>query len=134
MVAHALRIHGVDHVFCVPGESFLPVLDGLYGERERIRTIVCRREGGAAHMAEAYAKLTGKPGVCLVTRGPGSTNASIGVHTARQDSTPLVLHVGQVSRDALGREAWQEIDVARMFTPTAKWATQIDDVAQCRSS
>jgi len=130
MVAQALRIHGVDHVFCVPGESFLPVLDGLYGERERIRTIVCRQEGGAAHMAEAYAKLTGKPGVCLVTRGPGSTNASIGVHTARQDSTPLVLLVGQVSRDVLGREAWQEIDVARMFTPIAKWATQIDDVAR----
>ncbi|HSQ02437.1 MAG TPA: thiamine pyrophosphate-binding protein, partial [Burkholderiales bacterium] len=91
-------------------------------------TVVCRQEGAAAHMADAYGKLTGKPGVALVTRGPGSTNASIGVHTARQDSTPLVLLVGQVSTKFLGREAWQEIDIPRMFAPIAKWATQVDQV------
>ncbi|MCC6534250.1 MAG: thiamine pyrophosphate-binding protein [Burkholderiales bacterium] len=128
LVADQLRIHGIDTAFCVPGESFLPILDGLYAQRESIRTIVCRQEGGATHMAEAYAKLTGKPGVCLVTRGPGATNASIGVHTARQDSTPLVLLVGQVETGILGREAWQEIDIARMFTPFAKWSVQVDAV------
>ncbi|GAA4343530.1 thiamine pyrophosphate-binding protein [Pigmentiphaga soli] len=126
MVVDALKIHGVDHAFCVPGESFLPVLDALHAASGTIRTIVCRQEGAAAHMAEAYGKLTGKPGICLVTRGPGATNASIGVHTARHDSTPMILLVGQVGTDCLEREAWQEIDVRRTFGALAKWATQID--------
>ena len=90
-----LRVHGTDTAFCVPGESYLPVLDALYDARERVRLIVCRQEGGAAFMAEAYGKLTGKPGICFVTRGPGATNASIGVHTAYQDSTPMILFIGQ---------------------------------------
>src|SRR2546428_3966560 len=112
-----LRIHGVDTAFCVPGESYLAVLDALYDYREEIRLVVCRQEGGAANMADAYGKLTGRPGVCLVTRGPGATNASIGVHTAMQDSTPLVLLVGQAAREARGREAFQEVDLAAMFAP-----------------
>lgn len=127
ILVDALRIHGIDTVFCVPGESFLAVLEGLYQRRDAIRLIVARQEGGAAHMAEAHAKLTGEPGVCFVTRGPGSTNASIAVHTARQDSTPLILFVGQVGRDAMGREAWQEIDYRHMFGHIAKWVDQIDD-------
>src|SRR5438309_2063802 len=108
ILVDALKIQGVGTAYCVPGESFLPVLDALYESRELIRLIVCRQEGGAAHMAEAHGKLTGKPGICFVTRGPGSTNASIGIHTAKQDSTPLIVFVGQVGRDAIGREAWQE--------------------------
>lgn len=124
----ALKIHGVDTAFCVPGESFLPALDALHDARESIRLIVCRHEAAASHMAEAYGKLTGTPGVCFVTRGPGATHASIGVHTARQDSTPMILLVGQVSTGFMGREAWQEIDFRRMFGPIAKWATQIDSV------
>jgi acetolactate synthase-1/2/3 large subunit len=122
----ALVIHGVDTAFCVPGESFLPALDALHRVRESIRLIVCRQEGAAGHMAEAYGKLTGKPGICLVTRGPGATNASVAVHTAAQDSTPMILLVGQVSRKVVEREAWQEIDVRQMFGSMAKWATQID--------
>ncbi|MGE0802044.1 MAG: thiamine pyrophosphate-binding protein [Lautropia sp.] len=122
----ALRQHGVDTVFSVPGESFLPALDALYQARSEIRLITCRQEGAAGHMAEAYAKLTGRPGVCLVTRGPGATHASIAVHTARQDSTPLILLVGQVSRRMLGREAWQELDIPAVFGSLTKWATQID--------
>ena len=121
-----LRIHGVDLGFCVPGESYLPVIDALYDVQDRIRLIVCRQEGGAANMAEAYGKLTGKPGICLVTRGPGATNASIGVHTAFQDSTPLILFIGQVGSDVVEREAFQEIDYRRMFGPMAKWVAQID--------
>lgn len=128
ILVDALRIHGTDTAYCVPGESFLAVLDGLYQARDAIRLIVCRQEGGAAHMAEAHAKLTGEPGICFVTRGPGSTNASIAVHTAKQDSTPLIVFVGQVGRDAIGREAWQEIDYRQMFGQVAKWADQIDDV------
>lgn len=128
VLVDALRINGVRTVYCVPGESFLPVLDALYLARDEINLITCRQEGGAAHMAEAQAKITGEPGICFVTRGPGSTNASIAVHTARQDSTPLILFVGQVERSALGREAWQEIDYRQMFGSIAKWVDQVDSV------
>jgi acetolactate synthase-1/2/3 large subunit len=125
-----LKIHGVDTAYCVPGESFLAVLDALYGARDDVKLIVCRQEGGAAHMAEAHGKLTGKPGICFVTRGPGATNAAIGIHTARQDSTPLIVFVGQVGRDAMGREAWQEIDYRHMYGHIAKWVDQIDDASR----
>jgi acetolactate synthase I/II/III large subunit len=121
-----LRLHGVDLAFCVPGESYLPVLDALHESREAIRLITCRHESGAANMAEAYGKLTGRPGICLVTRGPGATNASIGVHTAFQDSTPMILFIGQVGNDFVEREAFQEIDYRRMFGQMAKWVAQID--------
>ncbi len=126
ILVDALKIHGVDHAFCVPGESFLAVLDGLYAARDDIKLIVCRQEGGAANMAEAYGKLTGKPGICFVTRGPGACNASIGVHTAMQDSTPMILFIGQVGGDCVEREAFQEVDYRRMFGPLAKWVAQID--------
>ena len=121
-----LRIHGADMAFCVPGESYLDVLDALHDAREEIRLIVCRQEGGAAFMAEAYGKLRGRPGICFVTRGPGATNASIGVHTAFQDSTPMILFIGQVGGNVVEREAFQEIDYRRMFGPMAKWVAQID--------
>jgi acetolactate synthase I/II/III large subunit len=121
-----LLIHGADLAFCVPGESYLPVLDALYETRSRIRLITCRHESGAANMAEAYGKLTGAPGICFVTRGPGATHASIGVHTAFQDSTPMILFIGQVGGDFIEREAFQEIDYRRMFGPLAKWVAQID--------
>ena len=121
-----LEIHGANTAFCVPGESFLDVLDAFYAARERVRLIVCRQEGGAAFMAEAYGKLTGRPGICFVTRGPGATNASIGVHTAYQDSTPMVLFIGQVGSDVVEREAFQELDYRRMFGQMAKWVAQID--------
>jgi acetolactate synthase-1/2/3 large subunit len=127
LVVDALLTHGVDRVFCVPGESFLAVLDSLHDETERIQTIVCRHEAAAANMAEATGKLTGRPGVALVTRGPGATHASIGVHTAFQDSTPMVLLIGQCAREHLDREAFQEIDYRRMFGQMAKWVAQIDD-------
>src|SRR6185312_2677244 len=126
LLVDALRVHGVDLAFCVPGESYLAVLDALYDARNSIRLITCRQEGGAANMAEAYGKLTGRPGICFVTRGPGATNASIGVHTAFQDSTPMILFIGQVARDQVEREAFQEIDFRRMFAPLAKWVAQID--------
>ena len=126
VLVDALRINGVRTVYCVPGESFLPVLDALYLMRDDIDLIICRQEGGAAHMAEAQGKITGEPGICFVTRGPGSTNASIAVHTARQDSTPLILFVGQVERGVLGREAWQELDYRQMFGSIAKWVDQVD--------
>ncbi len=122
-----LRIHGVDTAFCVPGESYLDVIDSLYDHRETMKLLVCRQEGGAAFMAEAYGKCTGKPGICLVTRGPGATNASIGVHTAYQDSSPMILFVGQISRDIVEREAFQEVDFRRMFGQMTKWVAQIDD-------
>ncbi|OZI50859.1 thiamine pyrophosphate-binding protein [Bordetella genomosp. 4] len=127
VLVDSLRIHGVDTAFCVPGESFLAAIDAFYERQEVMQLVVCRQEGGAAHMAEAYGKLTGRPGVCFVTRGPGATNASIGIHTARQDSTPLIVFVGQVARDCFGREAWQEIDYRHMFGHIAKWVEQIDD-------
>ncbi|MEK9775324.1 MAG: thiamine pyrophosphate-binding protein [Quisquiliibacterium sp.] len=126
VLADALAIHGVDTVFGVPGESYLDVLDGLHNQRERIKFVICRQEGGAAFMADAYAKLTGKPGVLMVTRGPGATNASVGIHTARQDSTPMIVLVGQVANDCIEREAFQEIDYRRMFGEMAKWVGQID--------
>src|SRR5258708_10420259 len=122
-----LRIHGTDTIFGVPGESYLAALDALYAQRNSIRFVICRQEGGAANMAEAYGKLTGKPGVCFVTRGPGATNASIGLHTGFQDSTPMILLVGQVAREATDREAFQEIDYRRMFGQMAKWVAQIED-------
>ncbi|MCS6995443.1 MAG: thiamine pyrophosphate-binding protein [Casimicrobiaceae bacterium] len=128
LLADQLLVHGVEIAFGVPGESYLALLDALAERSERVRFIVCRHEGGAAFMAESYAKLTGRPGVCLVTRGPGACNAAIGVHTAHQDSSPLVLLVGQVGTDLLEREAFQEIDYRRMFGPMAKWVAQIDRV------
>ena len=122
-----LRIHGTDTIFGVPGESYLAALDALYAQRNSMRFIICRQEGGAANMAEAYGKLTGKPGIAFVTRGPGATNASIGLHTGFQDSTPMILLVGQVAREASDREAFQEIDYRRMFGQMAKWVVQIED-------
>lgn len=121
-----LLVHGTDMAFCVPGESYLEVLDALYDARDRIRLINARQEAGAANMAEAYGKLTGRPGICLVTRGPGACQAAVGVHTAFQDSTPMILLVGQVARDTVDRESFQEIDYRQMFGPVAKWAAQID--------
>jgi len=124
LIVDALQIHSVDTIFGVPGESYLPVLDALHDSA--IRFIINRQEGGAAFMADAYGKMTGKPGICFVTRGPGATNASIGVHTAYQDSTPMILFIGQVGNDFVEREAFQEIDYRRMFGPMAKWVAQID--------
>ena len=126
ILADALAVHGVDTIFGVPGESYLGVLDGLYRHRDAIRFVICRQEGGAAFMADAYAKLTGKPGVLAVTRGPGATNAAIGIHTARQDSSPMVVLIGQVGNDFVEREAFQELDYRRMFGEMAKWVAQID--------
>ena len=125
LVADALAVQGVDTIFGVPGESYLPVLDGLY-RHQHIRFVICRQEGGAAFMADAYAKLTGKTGVLMVTRGPGATNASIGIHTAHQDSTPMVVLIGQVGNDMMDREAFQEIDYRRMLGPMVKWVAQVD--------
>lgn len=130
VLVDALRINGVERAFCVPGESYLAVLDALHDARDDIELIVCRQEGGAAYMAEAYGKLTGKPGICFVTRGPGATNASVGVHTAFQDSTPMILFIGQVARDQVEREAFQEIDYRRMFGQMAKWVVEVDDAAR----
>jgi acetolactate synthase-1/2/3 large subunit len=124
ILVDALKVHGVDIAFGVPGESYLDVLDALHDSS--IRFIVNRQEGGAAFMAEAYGKLTGQPGICFVTRGPGATNASIGVHTAFQDSTPMILFIGQVGNDFVDREAFQEIDYRRMFGQMAKWVAQVD--------
>jgi len=126
ILADALAGHGVRAAFGVPGESFLPVLDGLHDLKDRVRFVVCRQEGGASYMAEAWAKLSGEPGVLFVTRGPGATNGSVGVHTAFQDSTPMVVFVGQVGNDFVEREAFQEIDYRRMYGPLTKWAAQID--------
>jgi acetolactate synthase I/II/III large subunit len=119
-----LARHGADLAFGVPGESYIDVLDAL--RDSPIRYVTCRHEGGAANMAEAYGKLTGRPGLCLVTRGPGATQASVGVHTAFQDGTPLILLVGQIPREDAEREAFQEIDYRRMFGPLAKWVAQVD--------
>ena len=121
-----LKIHGADTAFCVPGESYLAVLDALY-DANSIRTITCRHESGATMMAEAHSKLTGKPAIVMVTRGPGATNGSAGLHIAMQDSTPLIMLIGQVQRDALEREAFQELDYRRMFGQLAKWVAEIDD-------
>ncbi len=126
ILADQLVIHGVRHAFCVPGESYLALLDGLYDVRDRIELVSARQDGGAGFMAGAYGKLTGTPGICFVTRGPGATNASIAVHTAFQDSDPMILFIGQVASDQAEREAFQEIDYRRMFWPMAKWVAQIE--------
>ena len=123
-----LVVHGVQHVFCVPGESYLAVLDAFHDSP--LNVTVCRQEGGACMMAEAVGKVTGRPGVCFVTRGPGATNASPGIHIARQDSTPLVMFVGQIGRDMREREAFQELDYRAVFGSMTKWATEIDDPAR----
>ena len=123
-----LRIHGVQHVFCVPGESYLSVLDAFHDSD--LKVTVCRQEGGACMMAEAVGKATGRPGVVFVTRGPGATNASPGIHIAKQDSTPVVMFVGQVARDMKEREAFQELDYRAVFGSMTKWATEIDDPAR----
>src|ERR1700724_2267896 len=123
-----LVVHGVRHAFCVPGESYLAALDAFHDRP--VEMTVCRHESGAAIMAEAVGKLTGRPGVCFVTRGPGATNASPGIHIARQDSTPLVVFVGQVARDMREREAFQELDYRAVFGSMTKWATEIDDPAR----
>lgn len=129
-LVEALVEQGVDTCFGVPGESYLAVLDGLHEHGDRIRFVACRQEGGAAFMAEAQGKLTGRPGVCFVTRGPGASNAAIGLHTAFQDSTPMVLFIGQVASDQRDREAFQEVDYRHMFGPgtlgMAKWVGEVE--------
>ena len=124
LLVEALERHGAERVFCVPGESYLAVLDALYDAS--IPVTVCRQEGGAAMMADAWGKLTGRPGICMVTRGPGATNASAGVHVAAQDSTPMILFIGQIERGMREREAFQEIDYRQMFGGIAKWVAEID--------
>ena len=124
LLVDQLELNGADLAFCVPGESYLPVLDALYDSPTRL--ITCRHEQGAANAAEAYGKLTGRPGLCLVTRGPGATQAAVGVHTAKQDSSPMILLVGQVPRAFRGREAWQELDYAEVFGSIAKAAWEVD--------
>ncbi|ASP37103.1 thiamine pyrophosphate-binding protein [Labrenzia sp. VG12] len=124
LLVEALERHGAERVFCVPGESYLAVLDALYDAD--IPVTVCRQEGGAAMMADTYGKLTGKPGICMVTRGPGATNASAGVHIAAQDSTPMILFIGQIERGMREREAFQEVDYRQMFGGIAKWVAEID--------
>ncbi|WP_160009656.1 thiamine pyrophosphate-binding protein [Rhizobium sp. 18055] len=128
LIVEALKANGVKRLSCVPGESFLAVLDALYDSD--IEVIVCRQEGGAAMMADAWGRLTGEPGICMVTRGPGATNASAGLHIARQDSIPMILFIGQVQRDAREREAFQEVEFRRAFTEYAKWVGEIDDAAR----
>ncbi|MCP8463359.1 thiamine pyrophosphate-binding protein [Pseudomonas sp. ZM23] len=127
ILVDALLQHAVDTVYCIPGESYLPVLDALHDARS-IRTIVTRHEGAASNMADAYGKLSGRPGICFVTRGPGATHAANGVHTAMQDSTPMILFIGQVESAFKGREAFQEVDYRQMFGSLAKWTTEIDDI------
>ncbi len=130
LLVDCLIAQGVTHAFGVPGESYLAVLDGLHARAGQIEFVTCRQEGGAAFMAEAHGKLTGRPGVCMVTRGPGATNASIGVHTAFQDSTPLVLLVGDVASDQRDREAFQEVNWQHFFAPLAKRVERIDEAAR----
>ena len=122
----ALDLNGVERIFCIPGESYLAALDALY-DRTQIELIVCRNEGGAAFMAEADGKMSGRPGVCFVTRAPGATNASGGLHVALQDSTPMILLIGQIARKDTDREAFQEVDYRRLFSEVTKWSAQIDD-------
>jgi len=128
LIVEALEANGVERMYCVPGESYLAVLDALHDSP--IQSIVCRQEGGAAMMADCAGRLTGKPGICFVTRGPGATNASAGIHIARQDSIPLIMFIGQVASHAREREAFQEVDYRAFFGPIAKWATEIDDAAR----
>lgn len=130
LLADALVANGATHIFAVPGESYLDLLDGLYNQRNRIELVTCRFEAGAVHMAEAHGKLTGRAGVAVVTRGPGACHAAIGVHVAFQDSTPLVLLVGQIPMNETDRETFQEVDYRRFFGPIAKWVTQIDEAAR----
>ena len=125
LIVEALKANGVERISCVPGESYLAVLDALYDSG--IDVFVCRQEGGAAMMADCWGRLTGQPGICMVTRGPGATNASAGLHIARQDSIPMILFIGQVQRDAREREAFQEVEYRRAFTEFAKWVGEIDD-------
>jgi acetolactate synthase I/II/III large subunit len=129
IVVDQLRELGAEHVFCVPGESFLPILDALHDAPD-LTLVVCRHEGGAAYMADAYGKLTGRPAVLLVSRGPGATNAAIGLHTARQDSTPLIALVGQAERAVRDREAFQEIDYTPLLGPVTKWRAEVSDPAR----
>src|SRR3954463_5551510 len=126
VLADTLVAQGIDHVFEVPGESFLDTLDGLYDQREKLKLVTCRFEAGAVNMADAYGKLTGRPAAAMVTRGPGACHGSIGVHVAYQDSTPMLLFIGQIAHEDTGRDAFQEVDYSQMFGPLAKWVTQID--------
>lgn len=128
LIVEALKANGVKRLSCVPGESFLAVLDALHDSD--IDVVVCRQEGGAAMMADCWGRLTGEPGICMVTRGPGATNASAGLHIARQDSIPMILFIGQVQREAREREAFQEVEFRRAFTEFAKWVGEIDDAAR----
>jgi len=128
LIVEALEANGVERIFCVPGESYLAVLDALYDSS--IKTIVCRQEGGAAMMADCEGRLTGKPGICFVTRGPGATNASAGVHIAMQDSIPMILFIGQIATGIREREAFQEVNYRRFFGDIAKWVVEIDDAAR----
>ena len=127
LLVESLVALGATKGFGVPGESYLAVLDALHDTKDRLDFVLCRNEGGAAFMAAAWGKLTGQPGLCFVTRGPGATNAAIGIHTAMQDSVPMILFVGQVGTDMKGREAFQEIDYPSVFGAMAKWAVEIDD-------
>ncbi len=129
ILVQALQAQGVSRIYCVPGESYLPVLDALH-DAPQIAVVSARHEGAAANMAEADGKLTGRPGICFVTRGPGATHAAIGVHTAFQDSTPMILFIGQVASRARDREGFQEVDFRAMFAPLAKWVAEIDDTAR----
>ena len=126
VLADQLKIHDVDTAFCVPGESYLALIDALHDASNEIKVISCRQEGGATNMAEAYGKLTGKPGIAMVTRAPGACNGSIGVHTAMQDSTPMVILIGQVARDQEYREAFQEVDYRQFYGALCKWVGQIE--------
>jgi len=130
VLVDALRLHDVDRVFCVPGESYLAVLDALYDARDDIDLVVTKHEGGASNMAEADGKMTGRPGVCMVTRGPGATHASNGVHTAQQDSTPMLLFIGQIARGQVGRDVFQEVDYQAMFGKIAKWVVEVTDASR----
>jgi acetolactate synthase-1/2/3 large subunit len=128
LLVDSLIALGATKAFGVPGESYLAVLDALHDSHGRLDFVLCRNEGGAAFMASAWGKLTGQPGICFVTRGPGVTNASIGIHTAMQDSSPMIVFVGQVGTDMRGREAFQEIDYRAVFGTLAKWAVEIDRI------
>src|SRR6185437_2936293 len=128
LVVASLVAQRATHVFGVPGESYLAALDALYDAAPRLTFVICRHEGGASYMAEAFGKLTGRPGLAFVTRGPGASNAAIGIHTASQDATPMIVLVGHVGTGETDREAFQEIDYRRMYGASAKWAAHIDRV------
>ena len=130
LLIDALLAQGVNTVFCVPGESFLAAMDAMYAHRDAIHLVVCRHEGSAMFMAEAHAKATGRPGICFVTRAPGASQAAIGLHTAHQDATPVILFIGQVGRGFMERAAFQEVDYRRMFAPVSKWVAQVEDASR----